>query len=388
MAVEPFRIEVSDEVLEDLRERLRRTRWPGEVAGSGWTYGTNLAFLKELVQYWIEKYNWRAAEARLNEWPQFMSTSDGLRIHFAQVRGRGPSPIPLIISHGWPGSFAEFLEVAGPLTDPAAHGGSPDDAFDLVIPSLPGYGFSPDPNRPGVTPAVIADAFARLMTEDLGYARFGAQGGDWGSLVTSQLGYRHPDKVLGIHLNMLGARPFTGPGTPPLTPDEDAMRQAARRWQDEEAGYQHIQGTRPQTLAYALTDSPAGLAGWIAEKFRAWTDCDGDIERAVSRDFLLTNIMIYWVSGCINSSMRLYYEVRHAPWLMKAGEMVTVPSGFAVFPKEITRPPRSWAERAYNVHHWTELPRGGHFAAVEQPGLLVEDIRSFFRPLRGATSGA
>lgn len=382
MALEPFRISVSDDVLDDLRTRLRRTRWPGEVEDSGWTYGANLAYLQELVAYWLDGFDWRAAEARLNQWPQHLTTSDGLTIHFAHVRGQGPRPLPVVLNHGWPGSFMEFLDVAGPLSDPAAHGGSPDDAFDLVIPSLPGYGFSPDPRRPGVTPAVMADAFARLMTDELGYPRFGAQGGDWGSMITSELGFRHPDKVVGIHQNMVGARPYTGLEEPPLTDEEQAMRKRARAWQDEEAGYQHIQGTRPQTLAYALTDSPTGLAGWITEKFRAWTDCGGEIEKAVSKDQLLTNIMIYWVSGCINSSMRLYYEVRHHPWLMKRGEKITVPSGFAIFPREITVPPRSWVERAYNVQRWTEMPRGGHFAALEEPDLLVEDIRAFFRPLR------
>ncbi len=380
--VTPFHISVPDAALDDLRTRLRNTRFPGEVAGSGWDYGTNLAYLIDLVGYWLDRYDWRAAEAALNAMPQFTAPVRGLTLHFVHARGNGPAPLPLLFSHGWPGSFWEVHKILGPLTDPAAHGGDPADAFDVVAPSLPGYGFSQDPGTPGMDPGAIADLFADLMTETLGYPRFGAQGGDWGAVITSRLGHAHPDKLIGIHLNMLGARPFTGEGTPPLTEEERSFMAAAQRWRDAEAGYQAIQGTKPQTLAYGLTDSPAGLAAWIVEKFRSWSDCGGEVEHRFSKDDLLTNIMIYWVSGCIGSSVRLYYESRHHPWMLGPGERIGVPTGFARFAVEITRPPRTWVERAFNLTHWSDFDRGGHFAALEEPELLVEDIRAFFRPLR------
>ena len=381
--VQPFKIQVQDDVLDDLHERLRRTRWPGEVADSGWTYGTNLAYLKELVEYWLKRYDWRAAEARLNELPQFTAPVEGLRIHFVHAQGNGPKPLPLLISHGWPGSFVEMLDVIGPLTDPGAHGGDPADAFDLVVPSLPGYGFSEQPTTPGVGPRQIGAIFARLMRDTLGYARYAVQGGDWGAVITGAMARDFPDQIVGWHMNMLGARPNTSEGTPPLSDEEKAFLAEAGRWRDEEAGYQAIQGTRPQTLAYGLTDSPAGLAGWIVEKFRAWSDCGGDVEKSFDKDQLLTNIMIYWVTGCIGSSIRLYYESRHAAAGMAAGEKVNVPTGYAAFPHELTRPPRSWVERAVNLRRFSTMSRGGHFAAMEEPELLVEDIRAFFRPLRG-----
>lgn len=382
--VQPFTIAVPDDVLDDLHQRLRRTRFPGEVAGSGWMYGTNLAYLKGLVEYWLKQYDWRAAEQQLNKLPQFTAQVEGLRIHFVHVRGKGLRPLPLLISHGWPGSFVEMTEIIGPLTDPAAHGGDPADAFDIIVPSLPGYGFSEQPTTPGMTPRRIGAIFARLMHETLGYERYGVQGGDWGAVITATMAYDYPQEVVGLHLNMLGVRPYTGPGSPPLTDEERAFLEETRRWRDEEAGYQAIQGTRPQTLAYALTDSPAGLAAWIIEKFRAWSDCEGDVEKRFSKDRLLTNIMIYWVSGCIGSSMRLYYENRHQPWALGPGERIAVPTGYAAFPHELTRPPRSWVERAVNLQRYTPMPRGGHFAAMEEPALLVEDIRAFFRPLRAA----
>ena len=383
-AVRPFRIEVPEGVLEDLRERLRRTRWPGEIAGSGWTYGTNLAYLQELVRYWLEAYDWRAHEAALNRLPQFIATIDGLDVHFVHVRGTGPRPLPLLISHGWPGSFAEMTEVVGPLADPGAHRGDPADAFDVVVPSLPGYGFSAHPRQPGMTPRRIAALFATLMTEVLGYERFGAQGGDWGSVITAALARDYPERLAGIHLNMLGVRPNTGPGTPPLTEEEQAMLKSAEGWRDEETGYQRIQGTRPQTLAYALTDSPAGLAAWIVEKFRAWSDCKGDLEARFSKDQLLTNIMIYWVTGSIGTSIQLYYEAFHdSSMRLRPGERIEAPTGFAAFPGEPFQAVRSWAERAFNITHWSTPPRGGHFAAMEEPELFVEDVRASFRAVRG-----
>jgi microsomal epoxide hydrolase len=381
-AVRPFKIDVAESVLEDLRERLRRTRWPGEIGGSGWTYGTNLDYLKDLVRYWLDEYDWRAQEAALNRLPQFTATVDGLEIHFVHVRGTGPDPLPLIISHGWPGSFAEMVEVIGPLADPAAHGGDAVDAFDVVVPSLPGYGFSQHSQQPGMTPRRIGEIFVKLMTDVLGYERFAAQGGDWGSLITAAMARQFPERLLGIHLNMLGVRPNTGPGTPPLTEEEQAYLQSVQTGRDEETGYQRIQGTRPQTLAYGLTDSPVGLAAWIVEKFRTWTDCGGSVETAVSRDELLANIALYWFTGAIGSSFWPYYARMHGPWPIADGRSVTAPMGYAEFPKEILRPPRSLAEKVYaDIRRWSVMDKGGHFAALEQPEALAREVREFFRAL-------
>ncbi len=384
-AVRPFTIQVPESVIEDLRGRLRQTRWPGEIAGSGWTYGTNLDYLRELVRYWLDEYDWRLHEAVLNRLPQFIASVDGLQVHFVHMRGVGPHPTPLIISHGWPGSFVEMMEVIGPLADPGAYGGDPADAFDVVVPSLPGYGFSQPANEPGMTPRRIGSLFATLMTDVLGYPRFAAQGGDWGSVITAAIARDYPDRLIGIHLNMLGARPNTGPGTPPLTEEEQTFLKSAETWRDEETGYQRIQGTRPQTLSYGLTDSPAGLAAWIVEKFRAWSDCRGDLESSFTKDQLLTNIMIYWITGSIGSSVRLYYESFHdASMRLAPGERIEVPAGFAAFPGEPFQAIRPWAERSLNIQHWSTPPRGGHFAAMEEPELFVEDVRAFFRTVRTA----
>src|SRR2546426_7154467 len=383
MHLEPFRIAVPDAVLADLRERLARTRFPDEIPDSGWTYGTNLAYLRELVAYWRERFDWRAAEARLNALPQFRARVGGLGIHFIHVRGTGPAPLPLVVTHGWPGSVAEFVDVVGPLTDPARHGGDPADAFDVVAPSMPGYGFSDHPTEPGMDPERIAALWAELMA-GLGYQRFGAQGGDWGAMVTTYLGARHAARVLGIHLNMVIALPEDpqNPSLEGLTQEEIVDLMAVQQFLKEETGYQRIQGTKPQTLAYALNDSPTGLAAWIVEKFRTWSDCDGDVERRFSRAELLTNVMLYWVTGAIGSSFWPYYARYHAPWPIADGQRIEVPTAYADFPKEIIRPPRSWAERVYNIKRWTVMPSGGHFAALEEPGLLAEDVRAFFRDLR------
>jgi pimeloyl-ACP methyl ester carboxylesterase len=382
--ITPFRVDVSDEQLADLHARLDRTRLPGGVAGAGWGYGTEPGFLADLVAYWRSGYDWRAAERGLNAIPQFTAEVERHPLHFVHVRGRGPDPLPLVFCHGWPGSFWEVHKVLGPLTDPAAHGGDPADAFDVIAPSLPGYGFSPDPGEPGMHPGRMAELIAGLTTDVLGYRRFGLQGGDWGSLVTSRLAYAHPDRVVGLHLTMAGIRPTTGEGAPPLTEAEQAFLATMRRWHAWEGGYQDIQGTKPQSLAYALTDSPAGLAAWIVEKFRAWSDCDGNLTSVLTMDELLTNIMVYWVSGCIGSSMRLYFESRRDGWRLPVGERIEVPTGLARFPAELSQPPREWVERAYRVERWTEFPRGGHFAAMEQPVALVAGVREFFRPLRSS----
>jgi microsomal epoxide hydrolase len=382
MRIDPFRIAVPDSVLTDLRERLARTRFPDEMPGSGWGYGSELAYVRELVAYWRARYDWRAAEARLNALPQFRAEVDGLGIHFIHVRGSGPKPLPLVITHGWPGSVAEFGEIIGPLTDPAAHGGDAADAFDVVCPSMPGYGFSDHPREPGMDPERIAALWTQLM-QGLGYARFGAQGGDWGSMVSTYLGYRHAAQVLGVHLNMVVAFP-PDPDNPAagLTQEELIPLMEAQQFLKEETGYQRIQGTKPQTLAYGLNDSPAGLAAWIVEKFRTWSDCGGDLERRFSKDQLLTNIMLYWVPETANSSCRLYCETMRASKFPPTDFRVDVPTGCAIFPRELIRPPRAWVEKLYNVQRWTQMPRGGHFAAMEEPALLVDDIRGFFRPLR------
>src|SRR5262245_10759963 len=382
MHIEPFRIAVADDVLLDLQERLSRTRFPDEVTDSSWTYGTNLAYLRELVGYWRERYDWRAAEARLNRFRQFRATVGGLGIHFIHERGVGPAPLPLVITHGWPGSVSEFTKIIGPLTDPARHGGDPGDAFDVVAPSMPGYGFSAHPTTPGMDAERIAALWVELMA-GLGYPRFGAQGGDWGAMVSTYLGANHATQVVGIHLNMVIAFP-PDPANPVagLSQDEVVDLMHAQQFLKDETGYQRIQGTKPQTLAYALNDSPAGLAAWIVEKFRTWSDCDGDVERRFTKDELLTDVMLYWVTETANSSCRLYYETIHADKFPPTGIRVEVPTGCAIFPKELIKPPRAWAERMFNVQRWTRLPSGGHFAAMEEPKALVEDIRAFFRPLR------
>ncbi len=376
-----FKIEVPEDVLIDLRERLARTRLPDEIPGSGWEYGTNLAYLKELIEYWHAGYDWRAHERELNRLAHFRAEVDGLGIHFIHQPGHGPNPRPLLMLHGWPGSICEFQRIIPMLTDPAAHGGSEDDAFTVIAPSLPGYGFSDRPRTPGMNIEAMAKIFVKLMTETLGYKRFGVQGGDWGAVIASCIGYTRTSSVTGVHLNMVGTGPAEGRGAKSLSEDEKKFLAEASKFRHEEAGYQAIQGTKPQTLAYALNDSPAGLAAWIVEKFRTWSDCGGDVERSFTRDQLLTNIMVYWVTQTINSSTRLYYEYRHNPWRLAPGTRVEAPTAIASFPREILRPPRSWAERVYNIRRWTEMPAGGHFAAMEQPASLAADIHAFFREL-------
>jgi pimeloyl-ACP methyl ester carboxylesterase len=378
---EPFTISVPDSVLTDLRERLDRVRWPGEVPNTAWDYGANLAYIKELVDYWRMRYDWRMHERQLNRWKHFRVTIDGQRIHYIHERGKGPKPFPLIITHGWPGSIAEFMEVIGPLTDPAPHGGDPADAFDVIAPSLPGYGFSDPTHERQVNIIRVAEWFAVLMNDVLGYTRYGAQGGDWGAMVTSRLGFADAQHVAGIHLNMVGVAPHPA-NRQNLSAAEQVFLKSMEKWRGEETGYQNIQGTKPQTLGYGLNDSPVGLCAWITEKFRTWSDCNGNIENSYTKDQLLTNIMIYWVTQTINSSTRLYYEERHHPWRMGKDEKVTVPTAIALFPKEIATPPREWAERSYNVQRWTPMPAGGHFAAMEKPKLLVDDVRAFFRAFR------
>ncbi len=381
MTPTPFAISVSDDVLADLRARLQRVRWPDEPPGAAWQYGTSLAYMQELVAYWRDRYDWRAHERRLNELRQFTVPLGGIDLHFIHQPGAGPSPFPLLLSHGWPGSVWEFHKIIPMLTDPARFGADPRDAFTVVAPSLPGYGFSFQPNQPRFGVVEIADAFAALMTDVLGYRRFAAQGGDWGAFVTARLGATYPDRLIGIHVNLLTLRRDLPPPAQP-TAEESAYMAEVRHWEREETGYQWIQGTKPQTLAYGLTDSPVGLAAWITEKFRTWSDCGGDVERRFTKDELLTNVMLYWVTGAINSSFWPYYARRHGPWPLPEGQRVSVPTAYASFPREIIHQPRAWAERAFNIQRWTPMPAGGHFAAFEEPAALAADIREFFRPLR------
>jgi microsomal epoxide hydrolase len=381
MTPTPFTIAVPEGVLTDLRERLARVRWPDEVPGGGWRYGSDLAYMRELVAYWRDRYDWRKNEADLNRFRQFTVPLAGIALHFIHEPGVGPDPMPLLLSHGWPGSVLEFHKIIPMLTDPARFGGDPADAFTVVAPSLPGYGFSFRPNQPRFGVSEIADAFAALMTDVLGYPRFGAQGGDWGAFVTARLGYAHPTKLTGIHMNLLTLRRDVRPAATP-TEEERRYLEDLGQWLRDETGYQWIQGTKPQTLAYGLTDSPVGLAAWIVEKLRTWSDCGGDVERRFSKDEILTNVMLYWVTGAINSSFWPYYARHHADWPIPDGARVEVPMGYAAFPHEIVRPPRAWAERVFDVRRWTPMAAGGHFAALEEPEALAADVRAFFRPLR------
>jgi pimeloyl-ACP methyl ester carboxylesterase len=376
--IHPFSIAVDDALLDDLRSRLRQTRWPEAELVDDWRQGVPLAWLQAICRYWAEGYDWRAREARLNRFSQFTTPIDGLDIHFLHQRSPHPQARPLLITHGWPGSFVEFHKVIGPLTDPTAHGGDAADAFHVVCPTLPGFGFSGKPRTTGWGVDRIAAAWATLMAR-LGYARYGAQGGDWGSAVTSAIGAQDPDHCLGIHITLaMGSRPQAD-GTP--SPEETRALNGLKHYRDWDSAYAQQQATRPQTLGYGLTDSPAGQAAWILEKFQAWTDCDGDPENLFSRDELLDNLMLYWVTASAASSARLYWE-SFGPGRRKAAP-VHIPTGVAVFPKEIVTPVRRWMATDYtDIRHWTEMPRGGHFAAFEQPALYLDDVRAFFRPLR------
>lgn len=375
--IRPFRIAVPDEVLQDLRARLRSTRWPEAEPVNDWSQGVPLAWLREVCRYWAEDYDWRAREAALNRFDQFVTTIDGLDLHFVHVRSPHADAMPLILTHGWPGSIVEFHKVIEPLTNPTAFGGDAADAFHLVCPSLPGYGFSGKPATTGWGVDRIAQAWAVLMAR-LGYPRYGAQGGDWGSAVTAALGGLDPAHCAGIHLTMASETRPRVEGEP-TQQEQRALRglEFYRRW---DSGYSKQQSTRPQTLGYGLTDSPAGQAAWILEKLQAWTDCDGHPENVLARDELLDNVMLYWVTASAASSARLYWES-----FGKGGQRppVDVPTGVAAFPKEIVPPVRKWMEpRFRNITHWSEMPRGGHFAAFEQPEAFVAEVRAFFRTLR------
>lgn len=383
----PFEIRIPQEQLNDLKQRIAATRWPDEIPGAGWSRGVPLAYLKDLGEYWHTTYDWRAAESRLNRFPQFMAKIDEANVHFIHVRSPEPDALPLILTHGWPGSFAEFADVIGPLTDPAAHGGDRADAFHVIIPSIPGYAFSGPTRQPGWDVPRVAEAWKELMRR-LGYSRYAAQGGDWGSPISLRLGLADPEHVAGVHLNMCVTFPPQDPSALAQLDDADRARlEFTMHFQQDGMGWQRIQSTRPQTLAYGLTDSPIGQLAWIIEKFKEWTDSADSPEDAISRDQLLTNATIYWLTATAGSSAQLYHESTHmdadffntwgGPWPL------AMPVGVAVFPKDAVRPVRAWAEKIMpTLTHWTEFDRGGHFAAMEQPELFVGDIRAFARTIR------
>jgi pimeloyl-ACP methyl ester carboxylesterase len=385
--IHPFKISIAPQVLSDLQQRLERTRWTYQSEGADWDAGTDLNYLKDLVDYWQNSYDWRVQEAILNRFSHFKADVGGMAIHFVHERGKGPDPFPLILTHGYPDSFYRFAKIIPMLTDPEAYGGSAKDSFDIVAPDLPGYGFSDMPSKSG-TLFRVNDLWAHLMTTTLGYKRFGAHGGDWGSTVTEHLARSHSDSVAAIHLTDV---PFGHLFQRPDDPSSAEKHFFAKtdQWQQKEGAYAMIQSSKPQSLAHGLNDSPAGLAAWIVEKFRAWSDCGGAIESRFTKDELLTHVMIYWTTGSIGSSFMPYYDFANASalnWIKEGVKKWTgsshVPAAFALFPKDIGNPPREWAERFFNVQRWTEMERGGHFAAIEEPELLVADIRAWFRDFR------
>jgi len=391
MPVEPFVVKVNQSVLDDLHMRLDRTRWTCDFGDSGWSYGASVPYMQQLVAYWRDRFDWRGQEAALNRFANFRATlNDGLRIHFIHERGRGPEPLPIVLTHGFPDSIVRFTKIIPMLTDPASHGADPADSFDVVAPSLPGYAFSDRPRSDGGV-FRVGDLWHELMTQ-LGYDRYVAHGGDWGSTITELLARDHGDHVVAIHLTDV---PFLHSFRKPDDPSraERKYLDSVEKYQQGEGAYAFVQGSQPQVVAIGLNDSPAGLATWIVEKFRRWSDCDGDVERRFTKDELLTNVMLYWATETITSSFLPYYDVAQAGALTWIGQKVKewkgttmVPAAFAMFPKDLTSPPREWAERFFNVQRWTEMTSGGHFAALEEPEALVRDIREFFRPFRGKSA--
>lgn len=381
LRIEPFSIRVEEEILSDLRTRTHRTRWPSPAPGVAWEQGADLGYLRQLLAYWADEFDWRAQERELNTFHHYRAELDGVRIHFVHERAaRGPG-IPLILTHGWPSTFVELLPLVPFLTDPGAHG-IDGPAFDVVIPSLPGYGFSERPARTGVTTRYIAELWHRLM-QGLGYQRYGAQGGDFGSAIATFMALDDPRPMTGVHLSNLDLSPYTGPGSRPLSAAERAYLKQNQGWWEAEGGYKAIQSTKPQTLGYGLNDSPAALAAWILEKWRAWADTGGELETRFSREFLLTILTLYWATETITPSMRDYFDNRSHGVRIGPEDFVRVPTAIAVFTQFINEgaPPREWAERLYNVRQWTSMPDGGHFAPAEEPKLLACDIATFFAGL-------
>lgn len=386
MTAEPFVLAIDDAVLGDLNQRIGQTRWAHEFSNEDWRYGANGAYLRDLSSYWRNDYDWRATERAINDWPNFRTTFDGIPIHFIHARGKGPSPIPLILNHGWPWTFWDYRKLIGPLTDPVAYGGRAEDAFDIVLPSLPGHGFSTPLTTPGVQFGRTADLWVRLMNM-LGYDRFATQGGDWGAIISAALGHAHADRLIGLHVHLLLPLDLFGGGHVPdedFGPNEQGDLANNRAFHAEEAGYMSIQSTRPQTPAFALEDSPVGLLAWLIEKRRRWSDCGGDVERRFSKNDLCDSATIYWVTQSFGTSARFYYEAAHNLWEPRHDHMpvVSAPTAYAAFPGEVLRNPRRWAERYFNIRRWTEMPSGGHFAPMEEPQALIDDIRAFFRDYR------
>lgn len=378
--MEPFPIHVDDAVLADLKARLRNTRWPAPAPGEPWSQGTDLGYLRDLLAYWADGFDWRAQERELNRFHHYRTELDGVSVHFVHERATGGGGLPLILTHGWPSTFLEMLSLVPILTD---------RGFDVVVPSLPGYGFSARPARTGVHSRYIAGLWHRLMRE-LGYRRYGAHGTDFGSAVTTYLALDHPGPLVGIHLSNLDVPPYTGPGSRPRSPAEQAYVARNAEWWAAEGGYKEVQATKPQSLGYGLTDSPVGLAAWILEKWRSWSDSGGDLNARFGCDFLLTTVTLYWVTGTITTSMRDYYDNRWTREPLRRDDFVGVPTGVAAFDNYFVdegAAPREWAERLYNVVRWTRMPRGGHFAAAEEPGLLADDLTTFFRRLDWAVPG-
>jgi pimeloyl-ACP methyl ester carboxylesterase len=384
--LERFTIETPVATLDDLRERLERTRWAGEFANDDWRYGTNGAYLRELVGYWQDGYDWRAREVEMNRFAHWRTVINGVPVHFIREAGKGPAPMPILLNHGWPWTFWDFRKVILPLADPAAFGGDPADAFDVIV-SLPGFGFSTPLTVPGINFSTTADLWVKLMTERLGYARFASHGGDWGAFVSTQLGHKYADRLIGIHLELLAPLDtFAGgkPGSQDYAEDEQDWLKRNRAFAASEMGYFELQRTKPQTIAWALDDSPVGLLAWIVEKRRRWSDCSGDVERRFSKDDLLDTVMLYWVTRSFGTSARYYYEAAHVPWTPAHGRSprVEAPTAVAIFPHEVMRLPRRWAERHHNLQRWTLMSAGGHFGPMEEPAALIDDIRAFFRTLR------
>jgi pimeloyl-ACP methyl ester carboxylesterase len=387
MKANEFKIDVPNDVLDDLNDRLSRTRWPDEITGTGWEYGTNKSYLEELVSYWRNRYEWRSNEKRLNGFAQFKTEIDGVTIHFIHEKGKGPNPMPILLTHGWPDSFLRFEKLIPMLIDPAGNGGDPNDSFDVIVPSLPGFGFSSVPQSAGNIFSV-PDLWAKLMTDVLGYPKFAAHGGDWGSIISENLARHHAKAMIGIHLTDV---PFTHTFQKPddLSPAEKKYLDHMEQWQQKNGAYNMIQGSRPETLASVLNDSPAGLAAWIVEKFQSMNGCDGQLEKCFTKDQLLTNITLYWVTQSIGTSFLPYYDLMNAGALTWIGEKLKdfvgsadVPTGFAMFADDNSHPPREWAERFFNVQRWSQLPQGGHFAALERPEDMAIEIRTFFKELR------
>lgn len=384
----PYTVAVAEEILEDLRERLRRTRWPDRVENPGGMYGIDLDTVIDLRNYWCDVFDWRRVEQDLNLFPNYMYDYGEGTIHFLHVRGKGPDPIPLLFTHGWPSTAFEALKIIPLLTDPETFGGNARDSFDVIVPCLPGFGFSSPATTPGMNAFAIADIWANLM-KTLGYDRFVAQGGDFGAAVTTALGLRYPERLFGIHLNYIPGsyRPYLEPDEK-LTPEESEYLASAAKWYDEHGAYAHVQRTEPQTLAVGLNDSPMGLAAWLLDKFQRWSDCDGVVEKSFNKRELLTEITLYWVTQSIASSTRLYVEMRRAPLQFSRGERVRVPCAVARFPKEMPFPPRSWIERGYDITRWTNMKSGGHFAAMEEPEMLAKDLREYCRSMRATVRSA